>query len=109
MSVNTTTAPMERKLTEAERADEHARMERARTGRQRPRTLHAIIEQGPRLIECPYCDARPGQACRRPGGYHLARFIRCYIRGLITCGELPAVIAGLDMFTGATIIRDGAR
>jgi hypothetical protein len=96
----------ERKLTELERADEAARIARALIGQLRPRTLHAICEQSARLIPCTYCGARAGSACRRQGGYHLARFVRAYVTGRITSAEWPTVLGDLDVFTNATIIRD---
>ena len=102
----TNTIAQERRLTEAERADEDARIERALTGQLRGRTLHAICEQSARLIECQHCGARPGKVCRRGGGYHLARFVRAYVRGLIIMDEMVTVLGGLDVFTAATIIRD---
>jgi hypothetical protein len=98
----------ERKLTELERADEAARMARALIGQLRPRTLHAICEQSARLIPCPHCGARHSRTC--PGGYHLARFVEAYVAQLVTAEEMARVIqAAGDVFTLATIIRDGTR
>ena len=111
MQVNQPAAP-ERHLTDLERAREAARMERARTGQLRPRTLHALCEQGARLIPCTYCGQKPGRACSDTwglDGYHLRRFVGAIGRGLMTVGELPTVLAGVDVFTLATVIRDGAR
>jgi hypothetical protein len=97
-------------LTELERADEAVRMERARTGQMRPRTLHALCEQAARLIPCEHCGQRPSRACQRPAGFHLARFAQARRRGLLTADEMAMVIwAAGDVFTAATIIRDGGR
>jgi hypothetical protein len=103
-------APQERRRTELERADETARMKRALTGQQRPRTLHALIEQGPRLIPCRQCGQRPGTPCDGWAGYHLGRFTDARDRSLITAGEITStVLGGVDIFTASTIIRDGGR
>lgn len=98
--------PEARTATAAERADEAARIERARTGRQAPRTLHALIEQGARLVPCGHCWQHPGTPCDGPDGYHLARFCRAYRRGLITGPEMATVLAGYEVFIPATIVRD---
>lgn len=87
----------ERKLTEAERAGE------------RPRTLHALCEQAARLIDCQHCGTMAGRPCRRPGGYHLHRFVRAYVRGLVRPEEFTVILSGLDVFTVASIVRDGSR
>lgn len=109
----TTTIPRpERKLTEAERADETARIERALTGQQRPRTLHALCEQAVRPLRCLHCGQKPGRACTDAGGadgYHFSRFIRAYVEGRLVADEFAVVLGDLDVFTNATIIRDGAR
>ena len=102
--------PPERTATVAERADHSARTERACTGQQRPRTLHALCEQAAVLVPCGHCWARPGAACvTGPAGYHLARFGRARRRGLLTEAELAAVLDKAGVFTNATVIRDGAR
>jgi len=105
--------PRARVLTELERADEAARIKRALSGQLRPRTLYALCEQGPRLIQCPHCGQKPGRACTDAGGqdgYHLARFAQARRRGLITADEMTAMLAAAgDVFTAATIIRAGAR
>ena len=49
------TVPPERTVTAAELADHAARAERALAGRQLPRTIHALREQGARLVQCPVC------------------------------------------------------
>jgi hypothetical protein len=104
-----TTIPCERTATAAELADEAARAERARTGQQLPRTLHALCEQAARLVNCGHCWARPGTPCDGLDGWHLARFARARKRGLLTAAEFASVTEGLDVFTGGTLIRDGAR
>jgi hypothetical protein len=103
--------PPERTATPAELCDESARIERALSGQQKPRTLHALIEQGARLVPCGHCGRGPGVFCLAPYGcYHLARFAEGRHRGLITANEMATVIqtAG-DVFTAATLIRDGER
>jgi len=85
-------------------------MERARTGRQLPRTLHALCEQAAVLVPCGHCWAPRGALCATgPAGYHLARFGRARRRGLLTKAVLAAVLDEAGAFTLATIIRDGAR
>lgn len=102
-----TTIPRERTATAAERADEAAQ---ACTGRQLPRTLHALGEQAARLVNCGHCWGRPGAPCDGPDGYHLARFARARRRGLLTEPEMAAVLtAAGPVFTEATLIRGGAR
>lgn len=103
----TISQPPERKLSETERADEAARAERALAGQQRPRTLHAIIEQAARLVNCGQCWARPGTPCDGADGYHVARFCRASRKGLLTGQDMATVLAAAgDVFTNATIIRD---
>jgi hypothetical protein len=98
----------ERTATAAELADETARIERARTGQQLPRTLHALCQQGARLVPCGQCWQRPGRPCTRyyPPGDHLARYLRAERRGLITRAELAGVIVGLDVIAAHVIIPD---
>jgi hypothetical protein len=103
------TIPRERTAAAAELADEAARAERARACQQLPRTMHALCEQATRLVNCGHCWARPGTPCDGPDGYHLARFARASKRGLLTAVEFASVTEGLDVFHGATVIRDGAR
>lgn len=101
----------ERTATAAELADETARIQRALTGQQLPRTLHALVEQGARLVHCGQCWQRPGEPCTISGapGYHLARWQRAERRGLITRAELARVVAGLEVIAPHVIIRDGAQ
>jgi hypothetical protein len=105
--------PPERVLTELERADEAARLQRARSGQLRPRTLHALCQQAARLLQCPGCGQKPGRACADAGGqdgYHLARFAQARRRGLLTADEMAMVLAAAgDVFTNATTIQDGGR
>ncbi|MGH3222575.1 MAG: hypothetical protein ACRDPY_28415 [Streptosporangiaceae bacterium] len=105
------TIPPERMATPAELADHDARVERALTGYQLPRTLHALAEQGARLVNCGQCWQRPGRPCTvsGPPGDHLARYQRAERRGLITRAELAAVVETLDVIAAHVIIRDGAR
>ena len=107
--------PRERTATAAELADEAARAERARTGRQRPRTLHTLCEQAAVLVLCGQCWAPRGTPCSRglrtthavlgPPGYHVTRFAEARRRGLITEAELTSVLGRAG---SATIIGDGA-
>ena len=98
--------PPERTATAAEHAGTAARIERARTGRQEPRTLHALIEQGAVLTGCS-CGAGPGAGCLcEPGGVHLSRFARARAEGLLSAAEFASVIADADVFTGSTVVRD---
>lgn len=106
MTVNNTLP--ERTATAAELAADAARIERARTGHAR-RTLHALCEQAARLVNCGYCGARPGTPCVAPRGYHLARFARACLQDLMAVEEFTVALGGLDVFTGSTVIWDGAR
>jgi hypothetical protein len=103
------TAAAERTATPAELADESARATRARAGRQRPRTLHALIEQAARLLPCEHCGGRPGNACDGADGYHLARLAEARRRGLITAPEMDAILDAAGVITNGTVIRDGTR
>lgn len=75
------------------------------------RTLHALAEQGARLVPCGQCWQQPGRPCTVSGtaGDHLARYQRAERRGLITRAELARVVADLDVIAPHVIIRDGAR
>jgi hypothetical protein len=99
----------ERTATPAEVADESARATRAQTGRQFPRTLHALCEQAARLLPCEHCGAAPGTPCDGPDGYHLARFAAARRRGLITAQEMDAVLDAAGVITNGTIIEGGVR
>ena len=97
----------ERTATPAELCDEITRAERARTGQQLPRTLHALCEQAARLVVCTHCGARPGMLCDGLDGYHLARFVTAFTQRLITPAEAADVIAAAPIvFTSASLIRD---
>jgi hypothetical protein len=102
------TVPPERTVTAAELADHAARAERALAGRQLPRTIHALREQGARLVQCPVCWQRPGLRCTRfyPPGDHLGRYQRAERQGLITRAELGSVVAALEVIAAHVIIRD---
>ena len=76
---------------------------------QLPRSLHAIIEQAARPVPCPYCGCKPGRACTGLDGFHVGRFVRAAVQGLMASAEFPTVLGGLDVFTNATIIRGGQR
>ncbi|HCU96528.1 MAG TPA: hypothetical protein DHU96_28940 [Actinobacteria bacterium] len=87
-------------------------MSRAFTGRQLSRTLHALCEQGARLLPCGHCGQKPSRACTDAGGvdgYHLARFAAARRRGLITAAEMDAVLDAAEVITNGTIVRDSAR
>ena len=102
------TVPPERTVTAAELADHAARAERALAGRQLPRTIQALREQGARLVQCPVCWQRPGLRCTRfyPPGDHLGRYQRAERQGLITRAELGSVVAALEVIAAHVIIRD---
>ena len=100
--------PTERTATAAELADETAHAERALAARQLPRTIHALREQGARLVQCPVCWQRPGLRCTRfyPPGDHLGRYQRAERQGLITRAELGSVVAALEVIAAHVIVRD---
>jgi hypothetical protein len=98
--------PPERTATAAVLADEAARIERALSGQQRPRTLHAMIAQGPVLLACGHCGTAPGRPCTRSGGCHLARFQDAERRGLITRAELVRVVGDLVVIAAGAVVRD---
>ena len=101
-------SPEGRPPTAAQLADEDARLDRALTGQQRPRTLHALIEQGARLVPCGHCWQRGGRPCTvsGPDGYHLARFMRAERRGLLTRVELARVVAGFTVIAPHIMVLD---
>src|SRR5689334_20380850 len=69
----------------------------------------AELEQAARQATCGHCWAAPGRPCKGTEGYHLARFARARRRGLLTEAEFASVLADLDVFTDATVVRGGAR
>jgi len=97
----------ERTATEAELDDHADRTDRALTGRQLPRTVHALGRQGARLVPCGHCGRRPGTGCS-DRGEHLARFVAAQERGLITRTELASVAAVLDVIAWHVIVPDAA-
>lgn len=100
--------PRERTATAAQLADEAAQIERARTGQQLPRTLHALAEQGARLVPCGQCWQRPGGPCTvsGPAGDHLARYMRAERRGLISRAELAGVVRQLSAIAPSVLVLD---
>ncbi len=74
--------PEWRTATAAELAEHDARIARAHAGVQLPRIVHNLAERGARRVTCGFCWQAPGEPCT-PGGFHLARFLRAYRRGLI--------------------------
>lgn len=64
-----------------------------------------------RLVPCGHCWARPGVWCTfsGPRGLHLARYQRAERKGLLSRGELAAVVATLEVIAPHVIVRDGAR
>ena len=92
----------------AQRADEAARIERALTGQHLPRTMHALAEQGARLVHCGQCWQRPGRPCTvsGPAGDHLARYMRAERKGLITRTELAGVVRQLGAIAAHVIVLD---
>jgi len=55
---------------------------------------------------CRHCKALPGDPCAgAEGGMHLARYVRAWLRKLISMDEAAAAIgAAGDVFTAASII-----
>ncbi len=80
-----------------------------RTGTAAVRCLPEICEAA-KLTNCAICGAGHGWAClvAGPPGCHLARLARARASGLITAAEMTSVLQDSDVFTGATIVRDGA-
>ena len=105
------TVPTERTVTTAELANETARIERARSGPQLPRTLRALAMQGARLLVCPHCWQRRWLPCSvsGPPGDHLARHMEAERRGLITRADLVRLIAQLDVIAGHVLVLDVTR
>jgi hypothetical protein len=102
------TVPIERTVTTAELAGESARIERARTGQQLPRTLHALAMQGARLLVCPQCWQRQCLPCSvsGPPADHLARHMEAERRGLITRAELAGIVGQLDVIAPHVLVLD---
>lgn len=70
--------------------------------------------QAARQAPCSHCCAAlPGEPCLSAAGtagVHLARYAAARKAGLITAAAFAAAVAAAgDVFTGATVIRDGAR
>jgi hypothetical protein len=79
------------------------------------RSPHDVCEAA-RLVNCGHCWAAPGAPCvpggTGPDGFHLARLVRAYRRGLISAPALSAILQDLVVFTNATVVcdaQDGAR
>lgn len=74
-----------------------------------PRSLEVLTEHARHVAPCGHCGAQPGKHCPVHGGQHLARFVRALVVREITVGEMAVIIGPLDVFSGRTIIRAGAR
>jgi hypothetical protein len=62
-----------------------------------------------RLIRCDLCWAPPGEACqRKPAGDHLARYTAAVKLGLLSRGELAAVVGGLVVIADHVVILERA-
>src|SRR5947207_15462837 len=74
--------------------------------------LAAIAEpEHARSVLCPLCWARAGRPCTLtgPAGDHLARWLEAERRGVITRGQLAAVVTGLEVIASHVIVWGGAR
>ena len=56
-----------------------------------------------RLVNCGTCGQRPGRPCTAAGD-HLARYLRAGRRGLLSRGDLAAVVAGLEVIAAHVIV-----
>lgn len=75
-----------------------------------PRSPEVLIQHVRTIVQCPHCGAQAGNRCGIHGrGIHLGRFIHALVLRKITVEEIAVVLGDLDVFTNATIIRDGAR
>ncbi len=84
-------------LTPAERADEDARLGRAR------------VTGGVRRQACPQCGARPyGPCSTSPPGDCLARWLRAFAFGYITRAELIEAVRGLVVISAAQLVEERA-
>ena len=93
----------------AELADGATRNDRDRTGRQLPRSLHALCEQAVRPMPCEQCGTPAATPCGRlpVAGYHLTRFAAAHRRGLLTDADMDTVLdAAGPVFTNHSLIRD---
>ncbi len=82
----------------------------ASAGQETPRSREVLVQHVRAEARCGYCGSGAGTACRLRGGVHMGRIVRAFVEGRITVDELAIVVKPLgDRFTGATIIRDGAR
>ena len=104
----TENVPIERTVTAAELADESARIERALTGQQLPRTLHALAMQGARLLLGPQCWQRQCLPCSvsGPPADHLSRHMEAERRALITRAELAGIAAQLEVIAPHVLVPD---
>jgi hypothetical protein len=62
-----------------------------------------------RQVMCSMCWAPPDTPCQQhPAGSHQARYIRARRQGLLPERDMDTVLDAADVFTTATVIRDGA-
>lgn len=55
--------------------------------------------------DCGFCGARPDKPCACiAGGIHLSRFARAQHADLISLKDFTFMLAGFDVFSGATVI-----
>jgi hypothetical protein len=86
-----------RVLTPAERADEAARMARAR------------VIGGVRRKRCPQCRAGAYGLCSvKPPGDCLARWLAAYAAGRITRADLIGAISGLVVISATQLVQERA-
>jgi hypothetical protein len=57
------------------------------------------------LVSCGFCWAVPGTACG-PEGLHLARYVRCYRRGLLSREALAGICQPVPQASAGHVVTD---
>lgn len=83
------------------------RIEPPRTAAGLPRAIDALADQGAARVTCGFCWQAPGEPCTADG-WHLARFLRAYRRGLITKAEMVTVLATLTVISEGAVVTEAA-
>ena len=71
-------------------------------------TLHGIVTTAQRHEKCSVCGCQPGEACANCNGTHLCRIALAAHDGHITQADLASVMHDADVFTGMSVVLDGA-
>lgn len=70
--------------------------------------IHAMTGVAEREETCGYCHHPPGAACTCAPGVHLCRIALAAHHGHITMADAASAMHDMDVFTGASVVLDGA-